>query len=824
MPRHAALAVLALLVACALSGSAAVPEPQLLPAALTVAPSTAVGMRYRLQLVGRPACPASHQLAFLSAPACSEGNQELDFNNWYEMATWDVALAAGQALGPDGSVLGVPVTFKSMGRARNCAGFLAASVGGAPQFQAAAGYTWVIERVPCTADQFHIVSKAARDAGSPARYLGGAAACAQKGVGLYADGGAALITWRFVPFQVPSGCRPKSASCAVTGPAGASNCCAGLACVPAAVGGGAVCATRPTPPSFKTGVATNAAGKVVITAELSVPADKGATRLGGISYEVVAQPSSGAPITISLTGGRRRAYFVDPLHGQLCGKAFTFTARAHNAVGWSDPETYPAVSTVDTPACTTTCKGKTVGCTGANSPVGRRLQTPTQYAQGDCCAGLYCIYSSANGPICVSKTTNPSIIGASASATATGAKIDVVVLQASDEGAGAIQLPVTYMVKATSGSESAFATRTTVSGPSVLTLTDDATPLCGKTWQLEVQTVVSGAPPSDWVAGPTVTAPACPPTCQAKGQGCDGLSRRRLQEFITGSCCADLYCAYDATEINTVCAAKPTNPSILLAIADASSGALVISVSVQGSSDEGAGATALHVDYVLRADDGNGNIITATVPTQQSPFTMQLAEPEHQLCGKAWQLAVQAVPRYAPPSDWVDGPTVTTPACAPTCKAKAQACTGASSGPGRRLQGPNEYVHGDCCADLYCINSSNNGPVCAAKTTNPAILSASASSTGSGATIEVQVQPSSDEGAGTLSLPASYTVVATSGSDTVFARAPSGPAPIMLQLTDSATAMLCGKTWQLRVQTTVALAPSSDLVDGPVVTAPACPP
>lgn len=233
--------------------------------------------------------------------------------------------------------------------------------------------------------------------------------------------------------------------------------------MPAAVGGGAVCASRPTPPGFKTVVAsTNAAGKVVLTTELTAPADKGAGRVGeqmvgvvvgrvgggwdpwccvrvkvatacaGIctlvplianrlpaslprlagvtAYEVVALPAGGSPITLTLTGvrstaaaaavvcccrrcwlpaqaaclqraarfiahtcvpaggspahspltpslnlftlqGRRRAYFVDPVHGQLCGNTFTFTARAQNTVGWSDAATEPATGSFTAPAC-----------------------------------------------------------------------------------------------------------------------------------------------------------------------------------------------------------------------------------------------------------------------------------------------------------------------------------------------------------------------------------------------------------------------------------------------------------------------------------------
>lgn len=54
------------------------------------------------------------------------------------------------------------------------------------------------------------------------------------------------------------------------------------------------------------------------------------------------------------------------------------------------------------------------------------------------------------------------------------------------------------------------------------------------------------------------------------------------------------------------------------------------------------------------------------------PFVVEFAEPEHQLCGKTWQMAVQATNQYTPPSDWVDGPPpVNAPACPPTCAGSA---------------------------------------------------------------------------------------------------------------------------------------------------------
>lgn len=82
--------------------------------------------------------------------------------------------------------------------------------------------------------------------------------------------------------------------------------------------------------------------------------------------------------------------------------------------------------------------------------------------------------------------------------------------------------------------------------------------------------------------------------CKAQAEGCEGLSRRRLQTFyVSGNCCDGLYCCYDASETNAVCASKPSNPSIVDVGVDTSGGTLKLRVMVQGSADEGVGATPL---------------------------------------------------------------------------------------------------------------------------------------------------------------------------------------------------------------------------------------
>lgn len=86
------------------------------------------------------------------------------------------------------------------------------------------------------------------------------------------------------------------------------------------------------------------------------------------------------------------------------------------------------------------CKAKTQECDGAPSGGGRRLHAPAEYAQGDCCDGLYCINSLTEGAVCVSKTTNPAILSATPATTASGTTIDVQVAPSSDEGASTIAL------------------------------------------------------------------------------------------------------------------------------------------------------------------------------------------------------------------------------------------------------------------------------------------------------------------------------------------------------------------------------------------------